>query len=408
MAKFLLFTKGSYGDFIPFLALGAALKSRGNDVTLITHCHYELPTTEAGLEFVACDAPEEYTEFIRNGYLLDSPIGLAKFAKQHIFPTLCLEFELLSRYCDSSTILIVRHMSSIAAWFIAEARRLPLVSVFIAVAQANCLDLLVKFCRTFGDRDINGARQSLALPPIADWEEWTHQPALFAGCWPEWFAAPTPSWPPNVVPLGFLRHDASEGGPLPDEALEFLEAASPPPILITGGTAVWALGERFYSAASEGCALSGRRAMLVCRHDNLIPCPLPSGIVSFRFLPFATLVPRVSAIIHHGGTSVLVRGLIAGIPQVCLPYGADRPDTARRLEKLGVAKTILPKDWNAQIVAAALKELLLSPGVQKRCQAAQRLMDSSQELDRACSKFEALDMRNQVASHTGTNFLRYQ
>lgn len=71
--------------------------------------------------------------------------------------------------------------------------------------------------------------------------------------------------------------------------------------------------------------------------------------------------------VHHGGIGTLAEALAAGIPQLIRPTAHDQPDNAARLERLGVAATVRPKDYRAATVARRLEALLSASGVDGRC-----------------------------------------
>ena len=68
--------------------------------------------------------------------------------------------------------------------------------------------------------------------------------------------------------------------------------------------------------------------------------------------------------------------MAAGVPQLVLAMGADRPDNASRLRRLGIAEVEPPPRWKPDLVAAALDRLINSSLVQYRCkELASRLRD---------------------------------
>jgi rhamnosyltransferase subunit B len=300
---------------------------------------------------------------------------------------------LLDRLGDGPSVIVVRHMGSLAAWFAAEAARVPLVSMFTAVAQANCWPLFEQLCAVHLREELDHDRRTLGLPAMASWRDWFALPSLCLGSWPSWFADRLPTWPGDILALGFLRSDETECDPLPDDLARWIDAG-PPPVLITGGTARWALSPQFYQAAARGCVLAGYRAIVVCPHDDVDLGGAMDGVVRYRFLPFGTLAARVAAIIHHGGTSVLVRAMVSDLPQLALPYGADRPDTAQRLAKTGAAIWLPPSQWQPELVAASLARLLASGEVRQACRRAGALVRAGATgLEPACDAIEALITR---------------
>jgi UDP:flavonoid glycosyltransferase YjiC (YdhE family) len=390
MAHMIIVTKGSHGDLVPCVALGAALRSRAHHVSLVTHRRYASMVNNAGLTHVACDTAAAGDAFIADGGLLDRPASIPEFARRHVFPTLADEYALIADCCDTSdTVLIVRHMGSLAAEFVAERLNLPLVVLFTAVAQASCLPLLERLYSGPLESDINENRSALGLPTIVDWRQWCHRARMYLASWPSWFADPLPTWPQDVRTVGFLRADALESGNLPNQVTAMFDHPGPAPVLITGGTAVWVLASRFYEVAARACARVGRQGILVCPHDELIPGELPPSIKRFARLPFASLAPRVAAVVHHGGSSISARAIAARIPQLVMPYGGDRPDNGRRVERLGLGKCLLPGQWEETIVAEALATVLSSTELRLNCVQAS-VCDDDTALDSGCSAIEQL------------------
>src|SRR5882724_1006244 len=131
MLNVVLATKGSYGDVVPFLAIGKAMRQRGHNVTLVSQCEYREAARRVELHFDCWDTPDQYNAFIKDGPLLDTPNGIRLFSQRHVFPFVESEYATILRHCrDPKSILVVRHMSSLAASFISEQFKIPLVSVF--------------------------------------------------------------------------------------------------------------------------------------------------------------------------------------------------------------------------------------------------------------------------------------
>jgi rhamnosyltransferase subunit B len=359
----LLVTKGSSGDVIPFIALGIALRQRGHSVVLISNCHYRLMAIRAGLGFDSWDTPQEFELFINDTGMLDSPQGIGAFCEKHIFPYILREFSLLRKHvAGKRTILVTRHMGSFASQFLSEHLKIPLISVFTAVAQMECVQVLGDFYAHALAPQINLSRRLLGLDPIRDWHSWIMSSRFFLACWPAWFAISTTIPHDSLVHIGFLQANEVETGTIPPE-LTTIDGL----ILITGGTASWSRARQFYEVAMNACDRIGRPAILVCKNRDFIPEPLARNTLHYFELPFASLMPHLSAVIHHAGTSILVRAMLAGIPQIALPFGGDRPDTASRLTNLGVCITVPINRWHPHTVAEALHQILQSESISRAC-----------------------------------------
>jgi UDP:flavonoid glycosyltransferase YjiC (YdhE family) len=133
----------------------------------------------------------------------------------------------------------------------------------------------------------------------------------------------------------------------------------------------------FFAAAVDASVRLGRRAILLTSHPEQLPASLPASVRHVAYLPLSRLLPRTSALVHHGGIGSAAAALAAGIPQLVMPFAHDQPDNAARLCKLGVAAALPSPDAGGARVARALDRLLSSPRVQARClDYAQRLRHS--------------------------------
>ena len=78
-----------------------------------------------------------------------------------------------------------------------------------------------------------------------------------------------------------------------------------------------------------------------------------------RFVDQARVIPRVDAVVHHGGSGTALAALTAGLPMVVMPQGADQFQNADALAAMGVARAFLPgmgDDALAEHVDAALTD----------------------------------------------------
>ncbi len=394
----LLVTKGTAGDVVPFLALGDALRSAGWQVTLFTHSAYAQMAASAGVRFVPCDTFTEFDQFLADGALLESPKGIEAFARKHVLGQIRSEVDRLRSVClIPPTVLVHRYMSGFAAPMVSELLNIPIVTVLTAVAQALTRRLFQEICRARLATEINSARIDLGLAPVVSWNEWLDSSDLHLACWPSWFGQIAPELPP-VQYLGFMAADFAESGALPSNVSAALTGGNPL-VLLTGGTARWRLAERFYHAGAYGCALANRKAILVTPYPDLVPTPLPADIQYYGRLPFCTLMPYIAVVIHHGGTSILVRAILANVPQLIMPFGADRPDTASRVSNLGVAKCLLPPQWNPSAVAESLSSLLSDPGVRRACDDTSRKVKESSRLKELPEILSAVAVRGEHRRH---------
>jgi rhamnosyltransferase subunit B len=248
-------------------------------------------------------------------------------------------------------------------------------------------------------RGLNAFRAGLGLPPVRDlMGGWWHSPQRVLGLFPDWYAPPQPDWPPQVRLTGFPLYDERGLHDLPAELTEFLNGGEPP-LVFTPGSAM-RHGHAFFAAAVEACRRLGRRGLLLTRFPEQLPAQLPQGVRHFSYVPFSQVLPRASALVHHGGIGTTAQGLAAGIPQLVMPLAHDQPDNAARLRRLGVARSLPPRAFRPPAVARALESLLTSTDVAARYRDyAGRIRESRplEEASRLVEELAGADVRSPAA-----------
>jgi UDP:flavonoid glycosyltransferase YjiC (YdhE family) len=127
---------------------------------------------------------------------------------------------------------------------------------------------------------------------------------------------------------------------------------------------------------------------MLTQHPEQLPRELPPDIQHFAYLPFSTILPRAATLVHHGGIGTTAQAIAAGIPQVIRPMAYDQPDTAIRVEGLGIGASLSPKKFNAASLAEKLNTMITSPRVLDRCKFYARKINPDQSLDDTCTIIE--------------------
>lgn len=410
MAVFLLVTHGTAGDVLPFVRIGSVLAGRGHDVSVLTHAPYADAVRRAGLGFVPIDTESSYqVGQSRSRELLDvrGPADLRRYYDElGLFETLRGEVAALrERHRPGRTVLVGRHTSALSVLIAAEFLGAPAVTVAVAPIQLLVAPVAAfHLARGLAD-GVDAVRAENGLAPRTDWARWLGSGVRTLGLWPSWFdAAGTPA-PAGVDLVGFVTGDdeAHRAGAAPAEPpaeVRALLASGPPPVLVTGGTGAM-LHPRFYPVALEAVAATGRASLVVAPDRGLLPERLPPGAVWYPRLPFPTLMPRVGALLHHGGIGTAVRALRSGTPQVVLGHGADRPDNAERLAAHRLAHWLDVSRWSADLVADRLAAALADQGYAARADAVSRV-DPGAAGERAADLIEAtIPARAGTGSGTG-------
>lgn len=366
MANIILITTGTLGgDLFPVIHVGCLLKERGHAVSVITHHRYSNEVEQAGLKFIALDTPEIYAGIVADSAMMNTPKGMIAFYRQRIIPQLLPQYEILNRCCQQEdTILIAAFNTHLVAQMVAEKLQVPYLSIFLAPGFLLNERFSIELHSALSP-EINACRAQVGLPAINNWMNWFRSADKKLAFWPEWFAQRDSSWASGVKTFNFLMNDKMESGELPPDA-ELILTSGPAPIFITHGTSAPGTAN-FFSASIDACEQLNYPAILVTNHEACVPANLPPNVHWFRDLPPVNLMPRVGAVIHHGGIGTLARSLWAGTPQIVLAAGFDRPDNAKRLQTAGVAKHLSPSQWTAKDIAQAIKDVTESADIREKC-----------------------------------------
>jgi UDP:flavonoid glycosyltransferase YjiC (YdhE family) len=410
----LLHPVGSHGDVHPFVGIGRALKDRGHRVTLVTGSIFRDLAERNGFDFAPIGTDEDYHTFTRNPDLWRPMRSLwAIFGNETFRRHLRQAYQLLAERYEPVNTVILGGSLGVAARLAHDSLGVPLATADLqpmalgSVADPPLFPTLRmrswwphwyrRFLYWTGDKVIldrligkplNALRRELGLPPVSRiWMKWRLSPQLVLGLFPDWFGS-APDWPPQTRTVGFVRYDQGETKELPAAVRDFLDAG-PPPVVVTFGSAM-RQGRPYFEAAVEGCKLLGVRGLLLGQGGDQIPPHLPPGVAHADYAPFSLVFSRAAAVIHHGGIGTTAQALTAGVPQMVMPLAFDQPDNARRLERLGVGRSLYPKRFTGPQVAARLQELTTSPAIASACKELAARLAAADPLDEVCRLIERL------------------
>ena len=383
--RFVISALGSAGDVHPFVAIGDALLARGHAVLILAAPPFEERIRRAGLAFAAMGTADDYERMLQRPELWDPRRG-ARLIVDELLDRLPEAYAATDACVEASDVLVGSTLSW-AMRLVQERRGLPGATVHLSpmclpsatqppvlpgvgdlswmpawslralqwTAERFVID------RWIGPR-LNALRAELGLAPVQRiWSRWMHSPDLVVGAWPDWFAPTQVDWPPHVITPGFPLF-AEGGAALPPALTAFLDAGAPP-IGITPGSAM-AHGERFFARALAACETLGRRAVLITPYRAQLPPLLPAWAQVVDYAPFTALLPRLSALIHHGGIGTSAQALSAGIAQLVVPFAHDQFDNATRLSRLGVSRTLRLSDDRATWTTA-LRDAVATDAVRR-------------------------------------------
>ncbi len=103
-------------------------------------------------------------------------------------------------------------------------------------------------------------------------------------------------------------------------------------------------------------ALEGERIVFHPGWSGLPEIPLPTQCFVIGDTPHDWLFPRMSLVIHHGGSGTAHSACRAGVPSVVLPFAGDQCFWAHQLARQGLAAAPVPaKKLSADAIRQAIR-----------------------------------------------------
>jgi rhamnosyltransferase subunit B len=397
MSQIFMVTHGTAGDILPFVRLAQGLRERGHEPVLITHQPYEEYAHRVGAEFVPSDTVAAFdNHMVKTADLLESRTApeVRRFYEQSgAFDQIWTECDILAaRHRPGDTILVGRYGTALSVLIAAELLGAPAAWLVLYPSQLMTSPVQEYILKKALEAELNRGRATYGLGPVTDFPAWLRSPRVMLGLWPEWLDAAGPPAPPHVRVTGHVGGDElgvdDFWGQVPEQ-IAALTSGPVPPVLITGGTGR-ALHEEFYRVAVGAAAELDWPTLVVSPYRDLLPRTLPSTMTWMPRAPFAQVLPLFAAILHHGGIGTVMRALRAGVPQVIMPHGFDRPDNSVRLAGLGLAQFTPQGEWTVPAVCAQLRQAVADTGYRARAMAVMAGDDAGKSVTAAAEALEAM------------------
>jgi UDP:flavonoid glycosyltransferase YjiC (YdhE family) len=378
---------GSRGDVQPYIALGQGLIKAGHTVRLATHQDFEVFVKSHGLEFCLIRGnsqemvgSQEMREVLEKGNFVATWRQMMRDAERAIHEW--MEDSLAA--CQGMDLIIAGGVSVSAGISVAEKLHLPLLQAFVfpvtptrAFPSILLPQTLPKMGGAFnflashlilqlgwlGTRSLlNRTRKKiLDLPPYSFAEPSQASrskgfPMLF-GFSPSVIPKPA-DWRADDHVTGYWFLDPPADWTPPPDLLNFLQAGSPPVYIGFGS-----MGSRKPAETTDlvlqALSQTGQRAILLSGWGGLQKTELPASVFMVDSIPHAWLLPRVAAVVHHGGAGTTAAGLRAGVPSIVIPFTTEQEFWGRRVHDLGVGPAPIPRskltaDRLAQAIQAAV------------------------------------------------------
>ena len=382
--KIVINTFGSFGDIHPYMSLAMELEARGHEVLIATMEFYRQKIQEAGLQFAPVrpniPQPQQQDQDLVEK-IMDPASGPKFLMEKVVFPAVADAYTDLIEATKGADLLIT-HPAAPAGPLVGRKTRLPWISTVLApmsffsaydppvpplMQWTNKLRVLGPgFMRVFLNtmmrqykaKAVTSFRDSIG---VADYGNpmfaGQHSPTCILALFSRVFAQPQPDWPPQTHVTGFCFYDGHHEAPMVEELHEFLDAGPAPIIFTLGSSAVW-VARDFFKQSIEATLRLGKRAVLLIGDERNRPDELPENMIAVSYVPYQSLLPRASVVVHHGGVGTTSQGLLAGVPTLIVPFAFDQSDNADHARRIGTSRTLYRKHYQSSRVARELEILI--------------------------------------------------
>ena len=393
--KLAILAVGSRGDVQPYVALGAGLVARGHEVRFVTSRDFEALARAHGLDVRTIDVQIEAalqrrdtSRSIEGGGLVASFRQLASLAKKAATETLRVGLEA----AQGAEAVLAGFGGILTASSLAEKLGIPFIQAYnVPLTPTTAFpgallpwlsfwprglthrlshwltqQALWQVARSSGDqarREVLGLAPAPLLGPFAS-PLLQRAPLLYG--FSEAVIPRPDDWGEGIEISGYWFLDEPPGWTPPSELVDFLQAG-PAPVYLGFGSMSSEKPEETLALLLDAVAASGQRAVIHRGWTGWGSRVLPKSVLAIESVPHSWLLPRMSAIVHHGGAGTTAAAMRAGVPALVVPFHGDQPFWAQRTERLGVGPRSIPRTkLTPKRLAEAIQSACGSEAFQRR------------------------------------------
>ena len=385
-------TSGTGGDIFPFITLSQGLLERGHRVLMLVPRFHKAIVLAVEVPHLTFGTDGEWQALLADPDLWDERKGWGVIW-HGLVPHLNAVRQIIQSLPDDQPCVVLSHPILVPMASLARSVRPELRIVCAYLAPSNLCsshDMLaagslripswipIIWRQTLWSLinkvwidpvtlpSLNAARSENRLAPVPHFFKHTYTtPNASLGLFPSWYASVQPDWPQSFAEGNFVNSIVTGQTALSPELEQFLSDGTPPIVFTPGTGFQHAAG--YFNTALEALVRLRRRGIFVTAHATHLPRLLPSTVIWQSHVPFNLLLPRVAAVVHHGGIGTTAEAFRAGTPQLVVPFAYDQFDNGFRAKRLGVADVLLGKRLSVRRLQKQLAQLLDSHDVRGSC-----------------------------------------
>lgn len=103
---------------------------------------------------------------------------------------------------------------------------------------------------------------------------------------------------------------------------------------------------------------------------------IPGNFHVYQTVPQLSVLKQADVFVTHGGMNSVSESFVCGVPMVVIPFMADQPTNARRIEELGLGKRLDYKEVNSDLLKRTVLKLLTDNELQERVAEMKKKMEN--------------------------------
>ena len=392
--KFCILCEGTYGDILPYVALGLKLREKGHAVRIATNKGGKALCQKYDLEFVSIDRTPTLAavikRFLKPSYPISTLLRIllpgVRFFKEYIRHHL----EGATEAVANSDVLIY-NPHAYAGPHLAEYYQIPSFCMLLqpelkTKKYSSYKAPLPKFLGNFGNWLGHLLSQQMLWqiirPQVNQWrKKQLHLRKMhFLGPYYDRASRNTPhliacspylipaahDWKSSVHVTSFSRIPKNEAWTPSRELQSFLNNG-PPPIYVSFGSVLERYPQEFIELLIKVLKKKKIRTLLQGPLPQISCMSIPDYMLIIDYTPHDWLFPHVKALLYHGGIGTTAEGLYAGKPLLAMPSILDQFFWAKKLPEWGVGPLPLSiKTFDEKLIESGLNQLLTTPSYQEK------------------------------------------
>jgi rhamnosyltransferase subunit B len=353
--KILVITQGTYGDIFPLIATAQVLLSIGHEVIISVEDSMEPIVRSYGLttNIHVTGVMEKVTQMVKTGKTTEIMRCVGSLTEEGYNNLFILHKE--QRFD-----LIIRHFFETSGLILVKELGIPYINVFLTSASffsrfdppySEEMKLYTTFAKY---KIVNSFTQWISTTVflntvLKDYKQFAKSkhvkikmPFTEISPYDNWLLGDEQmypmqlDWPQPISTLGYPFLEQTNYDPHEqDRFFELMQYSSQDKIIVTLGSSQLDDEIHLYKETVRYLRLVYPNDLIVViAHSDLKLEFREENVVVFDRLNYASIFPQAKIIFHQGGVGTTMEALRAGVPQVIISKLADRPDNAKRIERL--------------------------------------------------------------------------